>query len=169
MRFDISLLTLAALVVPALAAKTWDVNFVNGKFSPQNITIAPGDSVRWPNTDGSHAIAETNSGAASCNSKAGGFNSGTKAKGQAYERSFPTATTVNYKDGVGANCVKGAIGTIYVGTKPTAGSGSGSTATHPVGTKTAAPITKPSNAASVLSTQKSIVLGAACVVGALIL
>ncbi|GJJ68237.1 hypothetical protein EMPS_00583 [Entomortierella parvispora] len=167
MRF--SLLTLAALIVPALAAKTWDVNVVNGLFSPQVLNIAPGDSVRWPNNDGAnHAIVETNAGARSCNNKAGGFNSGTKTKGQAYQRSFPKATTVNYKDGVGANCIKGATGTIIVGSSGTSGSSGSSTwTTSP--TKTAAPITKPSNGASVLSTQKSIVLGAACVVGALIL
>ncbi|KAF9213882.1 hypothetical protein BGZ59_004666 [Podila verticillata] len=84
-----------------MAAKTYDVNVVNGLFSPQELDIQPGDTVRWPNNDGWR------------------FNSGTKTKGQAYQRTFPKNTVVNYKDGVGANCINGATGTIYVGPRPT--------------------------------------------------
>ncbi|GJJ74694.1 hypothetical protein EMPS_07052 [Entomortierella parvispora] len=153
---------IAAFMAPALAAKTWDVNVVNGKFSPQELDIAPGDTVRWPNNDGAdHAIVQTNSGARSCNNMAGGFNSGRKTKGQAYQRTFAKATTVNYKDGIGANCLKGAQGTIYVHT----GARPGVTPS-----KTAAPITKPSNSASSFSSsEKSVLLGVACFIGALAL
>ncbi|KAG0050231.1 hypothetical protein BGZ83_005003 [Gryganskiella cystojenkinii] len=160
-----SFAVIAAFVVPALAAKTWDVNVVNGKFSPQELDIQPGDTVRWPNNDGAdHAIVQTTNGARSCNNLAGGFNSGKKTKGQAYQRTFPTATTVNYKDGVGANCMKGATGTIYVhtGARPSNGNNQPS--------KTAAPITKPTNAASSISSaEKSVLMGVACFIGALVL
>ncbi|KAG0374110.1 hypothetical protein BGX24_010834 [Mortierella sp. AD032] len=164
----ITALSVAALfVAPALAAKTWDVNVVNGLFSPQELNIAPGDSVRWPNNDGAdHAIVQTNNGARTCNNLAGGFNSGRKTKGQAYQRTFPTAGVVNYKDGIGANCVKGAVGTITIGS---AGNGNGGTAT---GTRTAAPITSPTqkpNGASYLTPESSIFLGVAAFIGALIL
>ncbi|KAF8944694.1 hypothetical protein BGZ47_003919 [Haplosporangium gracile] len=78
---------------------TTDVNVVNGLFSPQELNIAPGDTVNWPNNDGAdHTIVETNAGARTCNSKAGD--------------SIPV-------DGIGANCAKGATGTIYVGPRPT--------------------------------------------------
>ncbi|KAG0319094.1 hypothetical protein BG000_003974, partial [Podila horticola] len=109
MRFDLTLLTLVVLIVPTLAAKTWDVGVVNGLFSPQELDIQPGDTVRWPSNDGAnHAIVETSAGARSCKNKARGFSSGTKTKDQAYQRTFPRATVVNYKDGVGAKCIKGA-------------------------------------------------------------
>ncbi|KAF9130174.1 hypothetical protein BG015_004040 [Linnemannia schmuckeri] len=188
----------ALFVAPALAAKTWDVNFVNGLFSPQELNIAPGDSVRWPNNDGAeHAIVQTNAGARTCNNLAGGFNSGSLTKGQAYQRTFPTASVINYKDGIGANCVKGAVGTINVGNAGNGGNGSSSgtatatttvattatatTATATVtvtatatatGSRTAAPITTPTNrpnSASYLTPESSVFLGVAAFIGALIL
>ncbi|KAF9902490.1 hypothetical protein EC991_004822 [Linnemannia zychae] len=160
-------LSVAALfIAPALAAKTWDVNVVNGLFSPQELNIAPGDSVRWPNNDGAdHAIVQTNNGARTCNNLAGGFNSGRKTKGQAYQRTFPTAGSINYKDGIGANCIKGAVGTINVGT---AGNGNNGGS----GTRTAAPITSPTkkpNGASYLTPESSVFLGVAAFLGALVL
>jgi plastocyanin len=118
MRFDITVIALVAFIAPSVLARNWEVNFVDGKFSPQELDIAPGDTVVWPNTDGDHAIVETNPGARTCNSKAGGFNSGRKAKGQPYQRTFPTQAVVNYKDGIGANCANGAVGTIFVGPRP---------------------------------------------------
>ncbi|KAF9351717.1 hypothetical protein BGX26_010340 [Mortierella sp. AD094] len=117
MRFDISALTLATIVVPVLAAKTWDVNIVNGSFSPAIIDIALGDTVRWPNTDGpDHAFVQTEPGYRSCTPLSGGFNSGRKTVGQSYQRTFQSEAVVNYKDGIGANCAKlNSTGTIYVG------------------------------------------------------
>ncbi|KAI1313364.1 hypothetical protein EDD11_002674 [Mortierella claussenii] len=163
----------AAVVAPALAAQTWDVNIVNGMFSPQELTISPGDSVRWPLNDGpDHAIVQTEAGNRTCTPLAGGFNSGTKTNGQAYIRTFPGAETVNYKDGIGANCLKGATGTIFVGTQPSSTSAGGqptststststgtqssatstvtqtfttSSGTRPTTTSTSAPITSPTN------------------------
>ncbi|KAG0337574.1 hypothetical protein BG000_005251 [Podila horticola] len=173
MKFNTAVVAFIVMVAPAMAAKTWDVNVVNGLFSPQELDIAPGDTVRWPNNDGAdHAIVETVAGARSCNNKPGGFNSGRKTKGQAYERIFPTAGAVNYKDGIGANCVKGASGTIYVGPRPSGAPPSGSTPTMTVtsgtggATKTAAPISTPTSAASTV--EKSMLLGVACFVAALL-
>ncbi|KAG0011544.1 hypothetical protein BGZ81_002116, partial [Podila clonocystis] len=108
-------------------ALTWDVSVLNGMFSPQELDIAPGDTIRWPNNDGGdHAIVETVASARGCNNKAGRFNSGRKTKGQAYQCTF-TATVVNYKDGICSNCARGATGTIYVGPRPSGASLSGST------------------------------------------
>ncbi|KAG0030026.1 hypothetical protein BGZ81_003128 [Podila clonocystis] len=167
MHFNLSLIAMAAIVAPALAAKTWDVNVVKGMFSPQELDIAPGDTVRWPNNDGAdHAIVETNAGARTCNNKAGGFNSGRLTKGKAYQRTFRVAGTINYKDGIGANCVKGATGTIYVHTGPRP---SGTMTRSPSGSQTAAPISSPTNAANSLSAEKSVLLGVACFIGALAL
>ncbi|KAF9315841.1 hypothetical protein BG006_003685 [Podila minutissima] len=181
MHFNLSLLAMAAIVAPALAAKTWDVNIgANGQFSPQEIDIAPGDTVRWPNTDGGdHAIVETIAGPRGCINKPGGFNSGRLPKNQAYARIFPTAGTVNYKDGVGANCLtKDASGTIYIGPRTT-GTGTQTrtqtgtrtfTRPNPSGTTTAAaPIPTHTNVANSLSGEKSVLLGLACFIGALAL
>ncbi|KAG0204389.1 hypothetical protein BGX28_003641 [Mortierella sp. GBA30] len=50
---------------------------------------------------------------------AGGFNSGTLSANAAYQRVFPSAGVIFYKDGVGNNCrSKNATGTIYVGPRP---------------------------------------------------
>ncbi|KAF9582702.1 hypothetical protein BGW38_010869 [Lunasporangiospora selenospora] len=114
--------------VPAYAARTWDVNWVNGVPTPQILDILPGDTVRWPNTDSApHAIVQTAAGNRTCNNLAGGFNSGTKTTGQAYLQRFPTAGVINYKDGIGSNCQNGGMGTIYVGARP-------SNSTDPTGT-----------------------------------
>ncbi|KAF8945305.1 hypothetical protein BGZ47_002898 [Haplosporangium gracile] len=178
----------ALFVAPALAAKTWDVNSVNGLFSPQELNIALGDTVRWPNNDGAdHAIVETNTGARTCNNLAGGFNSGRLTNGQAYNRTFHTAGVVNYKDGISANCIKGAVGTINVGaagngtsddTATTTGSSVTATSTGSSGaatatsSRTAAPITTPTNkpnGASYLTSESSVFLGVVAFIGALIL
>ncbi|KAF9314299.1 hypothetical protein BG003_004305 [Podila horticola] len=203
MHFNLSLFAMVAIVAPVLAAKTWDVNVVNGLFSPQELDIAPGDTVRWPNTDGDHALVETNPGNRTCNSKAGGFNSGHLTKGQAYQRIFPTASVVNYKDGIGAACIKGATGTIYVGPRPSGTMAPSGTMTPsdtmtpsgtmtranpsatmrsgtvirsgtmtrpgPSGTRSAAPISSPTNAANSLSAEKSVLLVVACFIAALAL
>ncbi|KAF9182835.1 hypothetical protein BGZ51_009210 [Haplosporangium sp. Z 767] len=195
---------IAAIAAPALvSAKTWDVNIVNGLFDPPQLDIAPGDTVRWPMTGGGeHAIVQTVDGAPSCNNKAGGFNSGPKTEGQAYERTFPNAGIINYKDGIGANCLKGAMGTIFVhtGERPTVDPGATASpsvsttitstpASAPASTPTSTPTsTSTSNRAptlvptqspthapthgaanGMLTPEKSILLGAACFIGALVL
>ncbi|KAG0238944.1 hypothetical protein B0O80DRAFT_429073 [Mortierella sp. GBAus27b] len=150
MRFDTTALTLAALVAPALAAQTWDVNIVNGQFQPQILDIAVGDTVRWPLNDGAdHAIVETVDGARSCVSKVpGGFNSGRKTSGQAYFQHFREPGVVNYKDGIGANCLNGATGTIYVGARP-------DNATDPTGPVTTSVATTSSATGTATATDSS--------------
>ncbi|KAG0322725.1 hypothetical protein BGZ99_003163 [Dissophora globulifera] len=182
MRLDTTALVLVALAAPALAAQTWDVGFSNNTFDPQIINIAPGDTVRWPNTDGAdHAIVQTTAGNQTCTSQPGGFNSGTKTNGQAYERTFSTNGTINYKDGVGANCLKGAVGTINIGaaangTQPGVNTSRSfyPTATAPAArTATAAPIatsapSTPSSAAHGASAQSSIFMVVAGFIGAFV-
>ncbi|KAG9065102.1 hypothetical protein KI688_002423 [Linnemannia hyalina] len=194
MRFSATVLALVAFIAPSVLAKSWDVNVVNGLFSPQELDIAPGDTVNWPNNDGAdHAIVETIPGARSCNST-GGFNSGRKTKGQAYTRVFPTAGVVNYKDGIGANCAKGATGTIYVGPRPTgadpnanattsSGTGgatssgaTGATPSEAITTTTStahpaitpSPTTKPNSAFGLSASVNALFLGVVCFVGALV-
>ncbi|KAG0280686.1 hypothetical protein BGZ95_009153 [Linnemannia exigua] len=183
MRFDITVLALVALITPSVLPKSWDVNVVNGQFSPQELDIAPGDTVVWPNNDGAdHAIVETNAGARTCNSKAGGFNSGRKAKGQAYSRTFPAAAVVNYKDGIGTNCANGATGTIYVGPRPagpdpnagkTSTGGVTNTGGVPSPTQTGTPVTnptptqRPNSAYGLSASENALFLGAVCFIGAL--
>ncbi|KAI1321323.1 hypothetical protein EDD11_006660 [Mortierella claussenii] len=184
MRFDISAIALVAFLAPAMAAKTWDVSIENGKFSPQELNIAVGDTVRWSVNDGvDHAIVEISAG---CDTKAGGFNSGRKAKAQAYLRTFPTATVINYKDGIGANCLQNnATGVIYVGPRTsdastplsTTSSASASqtrTATSSSNggaTLTSTPIASPTNrpnGANGMLVQSSVALGLVGFVGALV-
>ncbi|KAG0339314.1 hypothetical protein BG004_006869 [Podila humilis] len=182
MKFNTAVIALVALVVPAMAAKTWDVNFANGKFTPQDLDILAGDTVRWPNDDGAeHAIVETGAPNPSCTSKAGGFNSGSKTKGQAYQRTFSQNSTVTYKDGIGANCQNGAYGTIYVGPRPagapkpnettkastTTGTSTATGTTTGTSTATGTPTNQPSAAVG-LSVEKSLFLGVACLLGALV-
>ncbi|KAF9931993.1 hypothetical protein FBU30_009172 [Linnemannia zychae] len=180
MRFDITILAFVAFIAPSVLAASWNVTFADGKFSPQELDIAPGDTVVWPNTDGAeHAIVETNPGPRSCDSKPAGFNSGRKMNGQAYQRTFPAQAVVNYKDGIGANCAKGATGTIFVGprpaTDPNAGNNSTTTtttATTGAPTQTTTPMTTPtpthtpSSAMGLSASENILVFGALSLVGA---
>ncbi|KAF9159548.1 hypothetical protein DFQ26_006408 [Actinomortierella ambigua] len=187
MRFS-AITLLATLAAPILAAKTYDVNWVNGVPSPQELDIAPGDAVRWTNNDGQdHAIVQTVAGPRSCANMPGGFNSGRKTPGQAYQRTFPMAGTFNYKDGIGANCLsKNATGTIFVhnGPRPTNGGGGGTAtgtatatskptssaaiSTTAVPTATSSPPPR-SGAESLSSASQSVWIGIAALVGALVL
>ncbi|KAF9120995.1 hypothetical protein BGW39_010930 [Mortierella sp. 14UC] len=99
MRFNITILALVTFIAPSVVA-----------------------------SDGAdHTIIETNPRARTCNNKAGGFNSGNKTKGQSYQRVFPFQAVVNYKDCMGANCVRGGLGTIFVGPRPAGADPNGST------------------------------------------
>ncbi|KAG0378268.1 hypothetical protein BGX24_004288 [Mortierella sp. AD032] len=174
MRFHITVFALVAFIAPSVLAKSWDVNVVSGQFKPQELDIAPGDTVVWPNNDADHAIVETNPGARNCVSKAGGFNSGRKLKGQAYSRTFSTAGVVNYKDGIGSNCASGATGTIYVGPRP-AGTDPNTSSTGGVTnpTQTGTPVVNPtptktpSAAYGLSASENALFLGAVCFIGAL--
>ncbi|KAG0324514.1 hypothetical protein BGZ99_001709, partial [Dissophora globulifera] len=104
----------AAMAAPVFAAKIWDVSVTNGTFSPQTLSIAAGDTVRWNMTDGNHAIVQTIPGNQTCTNSPGGFNSGVKTVGQSYIRVFPVGANINYKDGVGKNCANGATGSVAV-------------------------------------------------------
>ncbi|KAF9905081.1 hypothetical protein EC991_002034 [Linnemannia zychae] len=173
MRLNLTVFALVAFIAPSVLAKSWDVNVVGGKFSPQDLDIAPGDTVVWPNNDGAdHAIVETNAGARTCNSKAGGFNSGRKTKGQAYQRTFPAQAVINYKDGIGANCANGATGTIYVGPRPAGADPNGSTTTgggtNPTQTGNPTnPTQRPNSARGLSGSENALFLGAVCFIGAL--
>ncbi|KAK5820716.1 hypothetical protein F5H01DRAFT_411924 [Linnemannia elongata] len=157
MRFDITALALVAFIAPSVLATTWEVNFANFQFSPQELDVAPGDTVRWFNSDSAdHAIVETNAGARTCNSKAGGFNSGPMMKGYFYSRVFHTAGVVNYKDGISANCTatsSGATTTASLTAQPVI---------------TPSPTNKPNSAYGFSASENVLFLGAACFFGALI-
>ena len=60
---------LLILITSFLSAKTFDVAISNFKFTPNNLEINVGDTVRWTNTQGFHDVTEDNnafsSGAAS--------------------------------------------------------------------------------------------------------
>ncbi|KAF9948317.1 hypothetical protein BGZ70_002272 [Mortierella alpina] len=155
-------LSLAAAIMAPVFAVTYEIGYNNGSFVPKEITIAPGNTIRWTNADGDHAIVQTIA-AGSCNATAGGFNSGTKKKGNFYERTFLTPTTIYYKEGLGRNCLNGATGTIFVkagAPPPTMG---------PSGTRTAAPISTATNGAGFLTPEKAVYLGVAGFFGALAL
>ncbi|KAF9377051.1 hypothetical protein BGX21_003299, partial [Mortierella sp. AD011] len=120
MRSCIPALTLAAIVVPVLAAKTWDVNIVNNPFSTAIIDIAPGDTVRWSNADGpDHAFVQTEPGHRLCTLTSGGFNSGRKVVSKSYQHTLQSEGKVSYKDNSDASCAKlNSTGTIYVEPRP---------------------------------------------------
>ncbi|KAF9135589.1 hypothetical protein BGW39_001915 [Mortierella sp. 14UC] len=177
MRFNITVLALVAFIAPSVLAKSWDVT-VDGKFSPQELDIALDDTVVWPNNDGAdHAIVETNPGAHTCNSKAGGFNSGRKTEGQAYQRTFSAQAVVNYKDGMGTSCANGTHGTIFVGPRPGGADPNGSTTTggatnpirpaDPVVTPTPTPTQRPNSARDLSASENALFLGTVYFIGAL--
>ncbi|KAF9577133.1 hypothetical protein BGW38_007856 [Lunasporangiospora selenospora] len=161
MRFSAATVVAAAFVAPVLAARTWDVNWVNGVPQPQVLNISAGDTVRWPNNDGpDHAIVQTANGARSCNNLAGGFNSGTLTRGQAYNRTFNDVSAINYKDGVGNNCQSGGQGTINVQAN----------GTLPSTTNTPSPSPTHGSAANlIISVEKSIFVVTIGFLGALLL
>ncbi|KAG0366301.1 hypothetical protein BC939DRAFT_498170 [Gamsiella multidivaricata] len=120
----IPLVLISAAIAPALGVKTWDVNIINGMFSPKELTIASGDTAVWPMTDSApHMVVKTTSGARSCNSMAGGLNSGPKSKDRSFEHTFSYAAVVSYNGGTGNDCMKRDMEILIVGYDPAVDSG----------------------------------------------
>ena len=82
------LIVVASIVVPLLpraGAASQNVDIRNSAFTPGSITIAPGDSVTWTNSDG---ITHTVTGS--------GWASGNLADGAAYTHQFNTTGNFTY-------------------------------------------------------------------------
>ena len=69
-----------------LSAVTHDVTVENFRFSPNDLTIQAGDTVRWTNVEGFHDVTEDNFAWASV----------TAGPGWVYERAFDAAGEVLY-------------------------------------------------------------------------
>lgn len=108
------LLALAALLGPAIgAAATVDVTVQNFSFSPQNISIQTGDTVRWRAVSGVHNVTADD----------GSFRSGSPASGFTFEFTFNTPGTYRYycepHGGPGGAGMSGSV--IVQGTPPPSG------------------------------------------------
>ena len=82
------LIVVASIAVPLLpraSAATQNVDIKNFAFTPGSITIAPGDSVTWTNSDGTtHTVTGS------------GWASGNIANGAAYTHQFNTTGNFTY-------------------------------------------------------------------------
>ena len=71
--------SIALAITPTASAAGHDVGIANFAFSPSSITIAPGDTVTWTNSDGTaHTVTGNN----------GSWGSGNLADGQTYTHQF---------------------------------------------------------------------------------
>jgi plastocyanin len=81
----IAVASIAVPLLPRTSAATQSVNINNSAFTPSSITIAPGDSVTWTNSD---SLTHTVTGS--------GWGSGTLANGATYTHQFNTTGTFAY-------------------------------------------------------------------------
>jgi plastocyanin len=91
------IVTIAALAIaaPALAGTT-NVNVTANGFSPDEVTIQPGDTVTWKNTDTvNHQVV----------SDTGQFRSDTLRPGESFSFVFATPSSYSYHDGMKADRV----------------------------------------------------------------
>lgn len=80
-------LTAALVPTPPASAATTDVAVKNFSFSPEQVTVPVGGTVKWTNADStSHTITAND----------GSFDSGSKAGGGTFERTFTAAGTFTY-------------------------------------------------------------------------
>jgi plastocyanin len=71
--------SIALTMTPGASAASHDVSISNFAFSPNSITIAPGDTVTWTNSDGTtHTVTGSNES----------WGSGNMANGQTYTHQF---------------------------------------------------------------------------------
>jgi plastocyanin len=78
---------LAALLAPAAAATTYDVDIAGFAFDPDTLTIVVGDTVRWTNSDAAPHTATSNTGV---------FDSGTLATGDQFSYTFDQVGSYPY-------------------------------------------------------------------------
>jgi plastocyanin len=71
--------SIALGITPTASAAGHDVGIANFAFSPSSITIAPGDTVTWTNSDGTTHTVRGNNGT---------WGSGNLANGQTYTHQF---------------------------------------------------------------------------------
>lgn len=77
----------ALLAVPAAHAADVDINIVGSSFSPRNVTIQPGDTVTWTNSNqGEHNVASTDAG----------FSSGAPSLSWTFSHTFDSPGTFEY-------------------------------------------------------------------------
>lgn len=81
-------------------AATENVSAVDNSFSPQTVTIAPGDTVHWTNDgDNPHTVTADDDS----------FDSGTFVSGQSYDRTFPNAGTYPYHCTIHGSSMSGTV------------------------------------------------------------
>jgi len=86
-KFMFAFLSIFVLVIGAAQAATVDVDIQGFAFSPGDLTITTGTTVRWTNLDG---VAHTST------SDGAGWDSGSLANGQDYSFTFTTAGSYPY-------------------------------------------------------------------------
>jgi len=114
--FGLGTMLLVMPYLPVAEAADHSVNISNFAFSPNSITISPGDTVIWTNNDGTaHTVTGNN----------GSWGSGDLANGQTYSHTFATAGDFSYHCSIHTYMT----GVIHVGTSsnppPTTPSNSG--------------------------------------------
>ncbi len=87
----------ALLVSPSVGQTTHTVEAVGTNFSPQNLTISVGDTVRWTNLAGMfHNVAQTDCPPTSGSTWNGGFRSGNPGAVNVFQMTFNSAEEICY-------------------------------------------------------------------------
>ena len=85
------ILLILILVCSNLSAETFDITITSNKFTPNDLTISVGDTVRWTNDSGFHNVIEDNNA----------FTSGTPSSSNfVFSQTFNTVEEVLYHCGV---------------------------------------------------------------------
>lgn len=109
----------AAFAARAVGAATIDVSITAGGFSPSNVNVTEGDTVRWTNNDSTTRNVSSNDHPSHLLYSP--LNLGSFGVGSTVQVAFPTAGTYGYHD----HLFPGHLGTVTVAAAPTGGGGGG--------------------------------------------
>jgi len=119
--------SLLLLTSSVLASATYDVQVGYSsrlEFFPNQLTVAPGDTVRFKFMSGTHTVTMEQAGA-QCQAAAQSLFDYRQPSGTTAEFVFPNEGTFNYYCAIGDHCQKGMRGSVTVSSSGSGGTGAG--------------------------------------------